>query len=369
MYERENPDYWAEIRRLEVDYEKKRMARIEYYEAVKHAQAVTVDEIPLPNLDMPSVPGESVDGLTMDPSYIPNASIIPTHSILKSTSYVPSSFQIKEPPGCPPTLPPAIYLYNEGDQQNNENRDIESDIDQLVSKSRSVRFADGEEEEEEDKDTRLTVKLSQNMSSNHAKFLQMAGQDIDDFMRESEVLFNEKVAERQSDQQTRDENADGLGPHSDAVPPVGVPQPFPEVRGPNAEFGQVPPHGPPGVPPPTGVPPPVMLRPPPPRGAPSLLPGMGVPLGPPPTGLPPRLLPPLPVRPPLRIPGGPPGMLPPGMPLRGFPPFQNPNVLSAEPQLIARPKEGAKNRSITIEAKPQMRFVFFCLFLSGIVYC
>ena len=53
LYEKENPEYWVEIRRKVSEYEKKRATLIEYYEAVKHAQAVTVDEIPLPNLDMP----------------------------------------------------------------------------------------------------------------------------------------------------------------------------------------------------------------------------------------------------------------------------------------------------------------------------
>lgn len=43
------------------------------------------------------------------------------------------------------------------------------------------------------------------------------------------------------------------------------------------------------------------------------------------------------------------------MPPRGLPPLHNPNVLSAGPQLIARPREDDKKHSATIEAKPQIR--------------
>ncbi|MCL4138511.1 UNVERIFIED_CONTAM: hypothetical protein GTU68_011823, partial [Idotea baltica] len=114
LYEKENPEYWVEIRRMEGDYEKKRQARIEYYEAVRHAQAVTVDEIPLPNLDMPPLPETNAQpvpliGMEMG-GQVPNSHLLPMHSILKKppTAAPPSSIEPKKPPGCPPTLPPEL---------------------------------------------------------------------------------------------------------------------------------------------------------------------------------------------------------------------------------------------------------------------
>lgn len=41
---------WAELKRKEVEYEKRRNKKVQYYESVKHAQTVQVDEIPLPQI-------------------------------------------------------------------------------------------------------------------------------------------------------------------------------------------------------------------------------------------------------------------------------------------------------------------------------
>ena len=45
----DEPDHWAELKRKEVEYEKKRLKKQQYYESVKHAQSVQIDEIPLPS--------------------------------------------------------------------------------------------------------------------------------------------------------------------------------------------------------------------------------------------------------------------------------------------------------------------------------
>lgn len=44
----DEPEHWADLKRKEVEYEKKRLKKQQYYESVKHAQSVQVDEIPLP---------------------------------------------------------------------------------------------------------------------------------------------------------------------------------------------------------------------------------------------------------------------------------------------------------------------------------
>ncbi|KAG7153737.1 WW domain-binding protein 11-like [Homarus americanus] len=496
LYERENPEYWVEIRRMEGDYEKKRQALIEYFESVRHAQAVTVDEIPLPNLDMPPVPDASLPDLPPPPEIaplpVPNAHMVPSHSILKKMSaYVPPPAEPKKPPGCPPTLPPELSDDEEDEEQpmetepvvaapavekeekeEDEEKEEEDETEEKEKdqpRSRTIRFEEGEDSDEE-KDTRVTVTSSKGLTSLQTKLLQMSGQDIDDFMRETEVLFREKEAERKADLRARlDKLYDdepprpaltqpllNMPPPQARVPPVApivLPpgastpsqQPIPTSQGvPQATFlPSAPPpaagpgSGPPGVPlvtlpvappgttmsvpptsvplippgvtptpvqpttivaavnhptlplvsipgvppvvppvippvippgvPPTGPPgappgaPPLMFRPPPPMRT-NLPPPPGVrpPPGPPPQGMPPRLPnmrmpPPMPPRLPMRPPGVPPGMPPPGMPPRGLPPVHNPNVLSAGPQLIARPREDDKKHSATIEAKPQIR--------------
>lgn len=51
LYEKENPDIYKELRKLEVEYEQKTAQFSQYFEAVKNAQRVQVESIPFP--DMP----------------------------------------------------------------------------------------------------------------------------------------------------------------------------------------------------------------------------------------------------------------------------------------------------------------------------
>lgn len=46
----DDPELWAELKRKEVEYEKRRNKKVQYFESVKHAQTVQVDEIPLPQV-------------------------------------------------------------------------------------------------------------------------------------------------------------------------------------------------------------------------------------------------------------------------------------------------------------------------------
>uniref|UniRef100_A0A5F8GQ20 Wbp11/ELF5/Saf1 N-terminal domain-containing protein n=1 Tax=Monodelphis domestica TaxID=13616 RepID=A0A5F8GQ20_MONDO len=54
FYEKENPDIYRELRKLEVEYEHKRAQLSQYLDAVKTAQHIELESIPLP--DMPYAP-------------------------------------------------------------------------------------------------------------------------------------------------------------------------------------------------------------------------------------------------------------------------------------------------------------------------
>ncbi|XP_010784369.1 WW domain-binding protein 11, partial [Notothenia coriiceps] len=54
LYERENPETYKELRKVELDYETKRGQLALYFDSVKNAESVEVDSIPLP--DMPHAP-------------------------------------------------------------------------------------------------------------------------------------------------------------------------------------------------------------------------------------------------------------------------------------------------------------------------
>lgn len=56
LYQADDPDLWGELKRKEVDYEKRRNKRIQYYESVRHAEQVQVDDIPLPSANETPTP-------------------------------------------------------------------------------------------------------------------------------------------------------------------------------------------------------------------------------------------------------------------------------------------------------------------------
>lgn len=393
LYEKEDPPQWLELKRLEVEYEKRRNVLIQYFESVKHAQQVQVDDIPLPSVQMPS----------LEFSHIPLPSDIPLpgsashpQSILKKGA-IPFGLKInlskyKTPPGVPPGPPPVLSEDEDEDNDSDDEDDANGnmDVDQdgtpmdkdtdasKAQKLRKIRFADdggirGDDSDEE-KDTRLSVKTGRAPTALQAKMLAMAGQDINDFLKEMEMVQRvTKDGEEMTDvsgkpDKTTEDSAKDVPPimNQPLLPPMtGLPPgppptlpPGPPPGVPNMMFRQPPPLRP-------GMP--LRLPPGPPPGRP------GGPPGPPP-GLPPRM-----TGPPLRLPPGPPPgippprlLRPPGMPMPGMPPLPsmvqnmsqqppptaaNPNVLSAPPSLISRPKaqDEEKKSAATIEAKPQIR--------------
>ncbi|KAM9844061.1 WW domain-binding protein 11 isoform 2-T2 [Aulostomus maculatus] len=117
LYERENPDTYKELRKLELDYETKRGQLALYFDSVKNAESVEVDSIPLP--DMPHAPSN----IHIQDIPLPGAQ--PPSILKKSSSFgkgpVPSSVLAtlpgvprlppgKKPPGPPPGPPPPQVL-------------------------------------------------------------------------------------------------------------------------------------------------------------------------------------------------------------------------------------------------------------------
>uniref|UniRef100_UPI00398EFFE5 WW domain-binding protein 11 n=1 Tax=Pristiophorus japonicus TaxID=55135 RepID=UPI00398EFFE5 len=126
LYEKENTDFYKELRKLETEYEQKRSQLCQFFDAVKNAQHVEVESIPLP--DMPHAPSN----IMIQDIPLPGAQ---PPSILKKTSaYGPPSKPVtlmpppshgvprlppgKKPPGPPPGPPPpqvlAIYARRMG---------------------------------------------------------------------------------------------------------------------------------------------------------------------------------------------------------------------------------------------------------------
>ncbi|XP_033222819.1 WW domain-binding protein 11 [Belonocnema kinseyi] len=422
MYAKDDQEKWTELKEQLIQYERRRTDLLSYFEAVRHAQQVQVDEIPLPSavsdiariyassltsqIPLPDMPEPSAANL-----YSPHPHLVTHHhhnhhhplmnipippSILKKTSayavtpIIPSLAPNKEPPGVPP-YPPADL--DSEDEEFLDRIGKETAIHQN-QKSRTIRFADDkstklkhdydkDQKESEKEKEREKAKVKQ-PTSLQQKMLAMAGQDIDQFMREMEVVHKKRETERAQDLNIRLsllkpdlKDSEKLGSKgvteketaedsessvvtvaadllSGARQPVMTQQQQQQTALPLL-----------GLPPPPLLfrppPPPMHLRmppPPPPRH------GLRLPPGPPP-GIPRMLRPGPPSMP--RMP--PPPMQIPNLSVMvnnqlqsqttattsSAAQFKTPNVLSAAPQLINRKDKEGKSSSSTIEAKPQIR--------------
>uniref|UniRef100_A0A3P9B8X8 WW domain binding protein 11 n=1 Tax=Maylandia zebra TaxID=106582 RepID=A0A3P9B8X8_9CICH len=397
LYERENPETYKELRKLELDYETKRGQLSLYFDSVKqNAELVEVDSIPLP--DMPHAPSSiHIQDIPLPGAQPP--SILKKSSTFKGPSSsgpalatvpgVPRLPPGKKPPGPPPGPPPpqVLALYgparrrDSGSESDRDQDDIDDDSDsEDISEEERDEGGDGEQrmrldrqdderEREEDRDRRSVrfadmpaeapregkrkkkrvVKKTKAITPLQAMMLRMA-QSVPDEEEEEEV-------EEEYTDESDSSDIEDRGPPGDNQSHLMANQRLPPPAGTTGQQG--PPHmqGPPMTgPPPLGPPPAPPMRPPgPPSGPPP-----GPPPAPPflrPPGMPagmrapmPRLLPPGP--PPGRPPGPPPGplLIPPPPPRAGgpprplapplslFPPPLNSNVLSAPPNIVQRQK-------------------------------
>ncbi|KAK5856789.1 hypothetical protein PBY51_008359 [Eleginops maclovinus] len=118
LYERENPDTYKELRKLELDYETKRGQLALYFDSVKNAESVEVDSIPLP--DMPHAPSNiHIQDIPLPGAQPPsilkkNAPFgkgpLSAGPILATVPGVPRLPPGKKPPGPPPGPPPPQVL-------------------------------------------------------------------------------------------------------------------------------------------------------------------------------------------------------------------------------------------------------------------
>ncbi|XP_033328728.1 uncharacterized protein LOC117221682 [Megalopta genalis] len=408
MYAKDDQEKWAELKEQLIQYERRRIDLVSYFEAVRHAQQVQVDEIPLPSagndisrmypgsltsqIPLPDMPQPPAHMYPPHPHYLPqhhplmNIPIPP--SILKKTSAYATSPSIpmlapnKEPPGVPPFPPPDL---------SSDEEDVPEKGKEPIQKLRTIRFADDKEDKQEsdnkEKETDKEKEKERDMSkvkptTLQQKMLAMAGQDIDQFMREMEVVHKKRETERaqdlnarlslleaenESNSKSNNKSSNNKTEEEDLEPPGASDHSSNHNQHTSSHSHSQ--HTQPHTMPPMGMPPhPLMYRPPPPplhlRMPPPPPPRIGLRLPPgPPPGMPRMLRPGPPSMP--RMP--PPQMQMPNlsnMTNIGNPQMQTqsgtgsqpktPNVLSAAPQLINRKDKDGKSTT-TIEAKPQIR--------------
>ncbi|XP_058453799.1 WW domain-binding protein 11 [Malaya genurostris] len=315
LYQADDPDLWGELKRKEVDYEKRRNKRIQYYESVRHAEQVQVDDIPLPSANETPTP-LSIPRIPIPPTLpaiIPPIKPVPPPVLKKP---VENPIEPSEPvdddddiPGCPPGPPPDIFMMPE----------LDFDLEEFHSETqKSVKFFDDADSRDNSDDS--DIEKPKQPSTVQQKMLAISGQNLDEFMKEMENVQKKK---------------DQLDNPPGAIPmlpkhPLALPNPAPHPSDPTVKYVPMP-----SMPMPGPIQPALMIRPPPLRPGIPGMPGLRMPPRPPP-GIPPRLG--------IRMPPGPPA----GPPPKHIQQQHMRNMLHQQ-QLHKDPK------SATISAKPQIR--------------
>ncbi|KAH1010098.1 hypothetical protein HUJ05_004452 [Dendroctonus ponderosae] len=306
MYYKDDQDKWSDLKKRQSEYEAKKSQLVSFYESVKTAQSVTVDDIPLPQL--PQQNSANVIPL-------PNTERKPEvaiYSIATALKLQALGMPVREPPGCPPGPPPNI----------NDDGEVDEYFFKHPSEEQAV-----EDKSTEDSDGIMPGNPAavSKPTSLQQKMVALSGQNVDEFMKEMETV-QKKLDQRKEQDQTK------LINQMEQLMPPGTNETIPSLPSMPAT------NLPPSIPPPlifsgTGI----RLPPGPPPGRPLMPPG-------PPPGLPP-----------IRISASGPRLIRiPVPPLVPQPlPQLKPNVLSAAPQLINR--NDSSKHGATISAKPQIR--------------
>ncbi|GAB1611128.1 WW domain-binding protein 11 [Argonauta hians] len=246
LYDKENPEYAIELRRAEAEYDKKRIQLQIYFEQVKNAERVQLDQIPLPDLPLEY----TIPSMIPLPNEMPPLGAIPTPNqkqpvgILKKTSlFVPKTgdgkiidmklYTGKIPPGPPPGSPPP--LTDSEDEEYDPEKDIHeiignvdveeqtAEVEQNVpepvieppaAKVRKIRFADDKsksasKEPEKDIKYQFAKKVRKNVTPLQAMMLRMAGQQAPDIHEDDEDEDNDEDDDEDEEEEEEEEVEEG----------------------------------------------------------------------------------------------------------------------------------------------------------------
>lgn len=220
----DDPELWSELKRKEMEYEKRRNKRVQYYESVRHAQTVQIDDIPLPQMSEQPPSGTTTSSTShqqqqtclvqQPPNRIPLPTMVPTIELppgiqlpFSVPSIPPPSLQkrlpdkmptaddkradgIKEPPGCPPGPPPDLHLMRELDSDHEDEENIRP---QIKSSNKSKRYTnDSKNTDDKMGDENGGDVEVPKPTSVQQRILAIAGQKYDDFMKELENVHKNK---------------------------------------------------------------------------------------------------------------------------------------------------------------------------------
>lgn len=210
---------FAELKRKEIDYERRRNKRVQYFESVRTAQTVQIEDIPLPDMceKPPTQGGPGLDGATIQlpPNIQPSLNSAPSNFQPPGIHIqIPASIQSaiaahqkaqaeeksepkqKDPPGCPPGPPPDLLEMRELDSDyESEDSDRGRRSPVLAKRSRrrySSEHSSNHSEERHSEGDDATIDVPK-PTSVQQRMLAIAGQKYDDFMKELESVHSQQA--------------------------------------------------------------------------------------------------------------------------------------------------------------------------------
>lgn len=211
-----------------MEYERRRNKRVQYFESVRTAQTVQIEDIPLPDMcEKASAPAAqpqlSFGSVPMPPTFNPQippggvqipASIqnaIAAHQKAVAEEKAAKELEKKDPPGCPPGPPPDLSIMRDLDsdyESEDSDRGRRSPVTKRYKSSRrysSDRSSNRSDERNSDSENEIDVPKP---TSVQQRMLAIAGQKYDDFMKELENVHSQSD-DRQSSKQSEKNRSGG----------------------------------------------------------------------------------------------------------------------------------------------------------------
>lgn len=215
-----------------MEYERRRNKRVQYFESVRTAQTVQIEDIPLPDMSekapaapvsQPQIPFGSVPMPPTFPPQIPPGGIpippsiqnaIAAHQKAVAEEKIAASEpKRKDPPGCPPGPPPDLMSMRELDsdyESDDSDRGRKSPVSKRYKSSSSRRYSSdrsSDQSSDRNSDSENEVDVPK-PTSVQQRMLAIAGQKYDDFMKELENVHSQSD-DRQSSKQSDRHRSDG----------------------------------------------------------------------------------------------------------------------------------------------------------------
>lgn len=215
-----------------MEYERRRNKRVQYFESVRTAQTVQIEDIPLPDMSekpvailaaQPQLPFGSVPMPPNFPPQIPPKTVpippsiqnaIAAHQKAVAEEKAASEPKKKEPPGCPPGPPPDLLAMRDLDsdyESDDSERGRRSPVSKRYKSSRrysSDQSSNRSDDRDSESDNEIDVPKP---TSVQQRMLAIAGQKYDDFMKELENVHSQSEDRQSSKQNERKRNDDGSG--------------------------------------------------------------------------------------------------------------------------------------------------------------